>query len=513
MQMRVLSEEDVQRIHEAALLVLERTGIWFHDCPQAIGLLGKSGCRVDGERVFFSKEAVAEGLARVPDRNVMRFALPHGGLTHDIGLKQGESHVALIGNALEVYDFDKGSSRACVPADDADKFRVLSSLENFELDFCGMIRGADQQLSGADNVCSTVETAVDYLHIALGDRAGRSPKQLRLPQAYCRDARHSRLDLLALIILQGEEAVREHCREVNAVWCNPISPLQFHPDQARWIMEVARDPRPLQERWILISPEVMMGATGPVTLAGALVQHNAEVLAGTVLANMACAGAPVTYGCVSAPMDLRNAQISHGKFETAFFNAAVVQLADRYGMPSRISPGNTCVKAPTTRAAVETAVGLYMGLAAGGNIISTGLLDSTVMLSYEHLIVVNELVNQIRSVTGGLRMDAEALALDAISEHGHPSPGYIYSNHTLENMNRDVYYSDFCGRVEASCEDWYARAHRQVKELLIRDDIAERTDAEALERLASVEARLRQDDKTWRSGGTDWWRFYVQEFV
>jgi hypothetical protein len=34
---------------------------------------------------------------------------------------------------------------------------------------------------------------------------------------------------------------------------------------------------------------------------------------------------------------------------------------------------------------VEQAVGLHMGLAAGGNLITTGLLDSLLMLSYEDL--------------------------------------------------------------------------------------------------------------------------------
>jgi trimethylamine:corrinoid methyltransferase-like protein len=74
----------------------------------------------------------------------------------------------------------------------------------------------------------------------------------------------------------------------------------------------------------------MLGGAGPVTMAGALVQHNAEVLEGLILAQLARPGSPFVYGCVSAPMDLRNAEISQGNFETALLNAAVVQIADRY---------------------------------------------------------------------------------------------------------------------------------------------------------------------------------------
>ena len=151
----------------------------------------------------------------------------------------------------------------------------------------------------------------------------------------------------------------------------------------------------------MISPEVMLGATGPVTIAGALVQHNAEVLAGTILAQLVQPGTPVIYGCVTAPMDLRTAEISQGNFETALINAAAVQMADHYGMPSRIAPGNTSARKPGVRAAVEMTLGLYMGLAAGGNLITTGLLDSTLMVSYEHLVLMDELIGQIKSVTHG----------------------------------------------------------------------------------------------------------------
>jgi len=256
---------------------------------------------------------------------------------------------------------------------------------------------------------------------------------------------------------------------------------------------------------------VMMGGTGPVTIAGTLVQHNAEVLAGTTLAQLAAPGAPVLYGCVSAPMDLRNAEISQGNFEAGLVNAATVQLADRYGMPSRISPGNSSADAPGARAAVETAVGLAMGIAAGGNIITTGLLDSTVMLSYEHLVVVNELISQIRNVTGPVRTGAESLALEVIEQCGHPSPEYLYSPHTLENMRRDIYYSDFCGRVGESYEGWYEKAHGQVKEILDRRPLDEAADRDARARLGAVEARLKEDPETWRTGGGDWWRFYTQD--
>jgi trimethylamine--corrinoid protein Co-methyltransferase len=262
----------------------------------------------------------------------------------------------------------------------------------------------------------------------------------------------------------------------------------------------------------MISPAIMMGTTGPITIASTLVQHNAEVLAGTVLAQLAGAGTPVIYGCVSAPADLRTAELAVGYLESGLLNVAAVQMADHYGMPSRIAPGNASDKKPGVRAAVETVVGLHMGISAGGNLITTGILDSLLMVSYEHLVLIDELVGQIRSVTNGINTTDEiSMAVDEIKEHGHPSPGFLASDHTLKYMKHDIYYSDYTGRTEKSYEEWYDRAHARVKQVLDRRPEQSQLEPLINERLAAVEGRLKEDNESWQRGEGDWWRFYVQD--
>jgi trimethylamine:corrinoid methyltransferase-like protein len=156
-------------------------------------------------------------------------------------------------------------------------------------------------------------------------------------------------------------------------------------------------------------------------------------------------------------------------------------------------------------------MGLYLGAAAGGNIITTGLLDSTIRISYEHLVVVNELINQIRNVTKPIATDADSLAAEVIHRVCNADGNFLMDNHTLENMSRDVYYSAFTGRTEDSFTDVYARAHETVKEILARRDTDAHVDKDILARLAAVEARLKDDDVTWREGKGDWWRTYVSD--
>ena len=86
-------------------------------------------------------------------------------------------------------------------------------------------------------------------------------------------------------------------QDTPLIWCNPISPLQYHYEQVREIVDAVREWG--SRCYVMFSPEVMLGGTGPVTMAGALAQHNAEVMAGVVLTQLLAPGTPVIYGSVS----------------------------------------------------------------------------------------------------------------------------------------------------------------------------------------------------------------------
>ena len=89
-----------------------------------------------------------------------------------------------------------------------------------------------------------------------------------------------RLTILGHAVLEGKEATKAILsHQVEFCWCNPLSPLNYKASEAEDMIRVARSGK----GWNSISPEVMLGGSGPVTMAGALVQHNAEVLAGVML--------------------------------------------------------------------------------------------------------------------------------------------------------------------------------------------------------------------------------------
>jgi trimethylamine---corrinoid protein Co-methyltransferase len=516
MQLEALTDSDIQRIHDATVRILEGTGIQFENCTAAHDIAREHGCKVRNDRIHFPKKLIQEAVGQIPDRTTFRFFMPGLGTAEEVGLSKGVSSFGVIGNAYYVYDYEACKVRDVTENDLPDKLLVFDNLTNLKFDACNLLYHSERNGTerGKQILLDNFGAPVKLLEHWVSGRSGLDPERISVSFPWA-SLEETRLVSLGHMILRGssDRVVDQLNRmaQTDFAWCNPISPLRYHPSEAESIIRVARSGK--KYRIAMISPAIMMGATGPITLAGTLVQHNCEVLAGTILAQMACPGTPVIYGHVNAPMDLRSAEMSHGNIETAVLNAAVVQLADFYGMPSRIAPGNTSARSPGPRSTTEAAIGMFMGAAAGGNIIMTSLLDATLMISYEHLVLVDELVNQIRSGTAEIATDAESLALEAIEAAAGRSNDFLQADHTYTYMKRDIYLSDYCGRIEKSFEDWYEKAHKRVKEILCRKELTESSDSQVRERLQAVVGRLREDDSAWREETQDWWKPYVRDFA
>jgi len=536
MKFTALNEKDLDRIHNKTLEVLSEVGVAFGDNQEVNDILARGGCRVEGDRVYFPPEVVEKSLKEVPNRsslglNINRSYEEINSLKDNfLSLEKGEVNIGLIGNPYYIYDYEENDFRECRASDVEDKLLVLDNLDNIEFDYCNLVTAAERGLGESDRRSyKELDNCLKFLQRWVSSRAGRKDGSIYWTTNM--SPVEQRLAFLGMAVLEGREAVEEVFprRPGLSIWCNPLSPLQYKPEEAHEIVNVARHGG--DRGWIMIAPEVMLGLSGPITISGALIQHNAEVLAGVILAQLAEPGAPCMYGSVSAPADLRNAEISQGNFETAVFNAAVVQLADRYGLPSRISPGNTSARKPGTQAAVEQIAGLIMGASAGGNIITTGLLDSTLMINYEHLVLLDELIEQTDLLKTSISMDEDSLALDTIKKVAEGKEDYISSSHTYSFMEKDIYLSDFCGRLERDYEDWYDRAHTRVQDLLKQRKTE--MNSQVQERLECVKARLKEDDSSWLQGSyeefwgvnldnhslpwqsdtEDWWSFYLQDLA
>ncbi len=66
-QFRLLSDDQIEEIHYAALQILERTGVAFDTCAEALKLLGEAGADIsDPTRVKIPSHLVEHALRSAP---------------------------------------------------------------------------------------------------------------------------------------------------------------------------------------------------------------------------------------------------------------------------------------------------------------------------------------------------------------------------------------------------------------------------------------------------------------
>ena len=119
---------------------------------------------------------------------------------------------------------------------------------------------------------------------------------------------------------------------------------------------------------VAVTPFTLMGAMSPVTLAGALAQQNAEALFGVTLTQLIRPGTPVHYGAFTSNVDMRSGAPAFGTPENTKANIASGQLARRYNLPYRTTPGSAS-NAADAQGAYETMMALWGAVLGHGNLI------------------------------------------------------------------------------------------------------------------------------------------------
>jgi len=178
----------------------------------------------------------------------------------------------------------------------------------------------------------------------------------------------------------------------------------------------------------------LAGGSGPVTLAGTIVQTVAEQLSGLVLAQITRKGVPVTLGSCSTIMDLKTGLASTGAPEWGLVGAAIAQMSNYYRIPCRVGSGGSDSKIPDAQAAYQFALNaLPLSLAGANMIFGAGGIDSGLAFDYAKLVMDHECICHIQKMLEGVCVDKESMALELIHEIG-PGGTFLMHRHTLERV-------------------------------------------------------------------------------
>ena len=250
---------------------------------------------------------------------------------------------------------------------------------------------------------------------------------------------------------------------------NSNSPLIYDGPLLEGAIEMARCNQP-----VIYTPFTLAGAMAPITIPGALVQQNAEALAGIAFSQCVNPGAPALYGTFTSNVNMQSGSPAFGTPEYVKATIASGQLARKYRIPLRASNA-TASNAPDAQAAYESQMSLWACFLGHVNYVNHGIgwLEGGLCASYEKFIMDAEMVAMLRSFLQPETVDRETLAVETIGEVG-PGSHFFQAAHTMARY-RDAFYTpmlsdwqNFENWEDSGSVDATHRAHKIAFDLLDR---------------------------------------------
>lgn len=444
-QYRPLTAADVQRIHEAALVVLERTGVEVLE-SECRRILVKAGARLDKsrDRVFIPPEMVRRAL-ETANRDVILYS--KDGQT-DLHLRGQRVHLGTGGAAVYVLDLESGRTRPSRLRDLYDIGRLVETLDNIHF-YLRPVVARDVPNDDIDVNTFYACLMATNKHVMGGCYYPEKVAEIKR---------------LGAMIAGGEEAfLQRPFLSFNLGFM--VSPLRFAQETVETLTAAVRAGIPVS---LVSAPQA--GATAPASLVGTLVQVIAEVLAGLVYVQLLRPAHPTLLGGMPLVSDLRTGSMIGGAAELALMNAASAQMAAYYELPVYSSSALTDSKVPDVQAGFEKGLTTAVVALAGAqyNHHSAGMLESMLTVAYEQYVIDDDINGQTMRLVRGLEVTDESLSLDVIDDvcKGGPEQGsgghYLDHPQTLELMHSEYYYPHTADR--ATRDDWAAAGGLDMRE-------------------------------------------------
>ena len=308
-----LTDDEMGDIHQATLEVLAKTGV-FIEADEALEVFDGAGAEIDRRHkiVKIPPQLVEDAIQSAPSTILLAGRDPK----HDKELGTGRVHFTNFSEGIEVVDPFSGEHRTPLKADLENAAKLVDYLD--EIDVCEKAVGSSdvpQEVLPLHNAEAMLTHTTK--HCCVGPGSGFLLKKLVQ---------------MAAIISGGIKKFQK--RPILSFTTCPVSPLKLINECCEIIIEAAKS-----RSIVNILSMAMAGGTSPVTLAGTLVTHNAEVLGGITLNQLVNKGAPIIYGSSTTAMDLKIGAASVGTPECAIISGAVARLARYYALPSYVAGG------------------------------------------------------------------------------------------------------------------------------------------------------------------------------
>lgn len=432
-----LDPELSAQIIEEGIEILSTLGVRVHN-PEGLALLAEAGAKVDynAQTAQIPAEIISAALESAPKEFYLydltgQPKVHYGG--DDVHFDPGSA-------AVSILDPETGAQRPPKTEDFVKFVKLVETLPQFDAQSTAF-------------VCrDVVEGIGDLYRLYLALIYMRKPI---VTGAFGKETWWVMWEMLCAAA-GGESALAEKPLAIFDVCPSP--PLLWSDLTCQNLIDCARKRVPAQ----LVSMP-LAGATAPVTLTGAIVQHAAESLSGIVIHQLANPGAPIVWGGAPAAFDMREGTTPMGDPGTWMIDCGYVEVGKSLGLPTHSYMGSTDAKILDAQSGFESAGGTILGALAGINMISgAGMIDFLRCQSFEKLVIDAEIIALAKRLVTGLQPHEQPMALDLLRQVGHTA-GFLSTSHTQRWFRKELHIpTPVIDR--GSLEAWQKKGARSTSE-------------------------------------------------
>jgi trimethylamine--corrinoid protein Co-methyltransferase len=444
----LLTQEQVQRVHEASLEILENVGLKVR-FEKARKIFEQHGCRVESETniVKLPRAVVEKYRLMMPPKFTFHGRDPK----YDRTIPDQSPVIVTGSSAPDIIDPVTGRERRALSGDIARIAHLINELPAYDV-FSVSVLADDAPLDHQYTV-SRLYPAIKYCL-----------KPIRITTKDFSDSQE--IMKLVYLIAGSEEAYREH-PFITHHYCPVVSPLTMDNLSTEMIIYYS-------EQGLPVYPSIVpnAGLTSPMSLAGTLAQGNAEFLAAAVLMQMVREGTPLIYASLPTVADMRSGAYASGGIECGMLHMAHAQMAHFYNVPCGGYVGLTNSKVNDAQSGYETGLSTSAGVLAGMDMLNMGgLIEALKTFDFAKAVIDDEIAQMLKRMKRGLEFSEENLALDVISKVG-PGGSFIVEPHTIKRMKNAALLTKLSDRdtrvtwEKKGALDIQAHAMNRVREIL-----------------------------------------------
>ncbi|MBV6393309.1 MAG: Glycine betaine methyltransferase [Anaerolineales bacterium] len=444
----LLTQEQVERIHDASLEILEEVGLRVRYEP-ARELFKEHGCNVEEERVRFPRAVVEKYRKLAPPSFTFHARDPK----FDRTIPRDSPVIVTASSAPDVIDPATGVERRAESKDIARIAHLINELPGYDMFSISTL--ADDAPAGQFTI-SRLYPSIKYCL-----------KPIRVTTTDMNDTRS--VMEMAYIVAGGEAEYKAH-PFLTHHYCPVVAPLTMDHLSTENVMFFVKEGLPV---YPTIVPNA--GLTSPMSMAGTLTQGNAEFLAGLMLMQMTKEGTPTIYATLGTVADMRSGAYTSGAIECGMLHMAFAQMARFYNLPTGGYVGLTNSKLNDEQAGYETGMSGVAGLLGGMDMFNIGgLIDALKTFDFAKAVIDDEIAQMMKRMKRGISFNDDDLAINLIKEIG-PGGSFITAKHTVSRMKTEAVMTKIADRDARSiwekkgATDTHAKALAKAKEIMTKN--------------------------------------------